>query len=90
MRIVPLIVAILFFSASAFAGDIREFDIKTIERLGNELTRVSQTRDRGASTPVKKLARKTAVAALKGRLFDIRYDYVVLDVYNDSALNRHA
>ena len=38
MRIVPLIVAILFFSTAAFAGDIREFDIKTIERLNNALT----------------------------------------------------
>jgi len=79
MRIVPLIVAILLFSATAFAGEIREFDIKTIERLGNELTQVSQTRDQGASSPVKKLARKTAIAALNGRLFNIRYDYVVLD-----------
>lgn len=79
MRIVPLIVAILLFPIAAFAADIREFDIKTIERLGNELTQVSQMRDRGASTPVKKLARKTAIAALKGRLFNIRYDYVVID-----------
>ena len=68
MRTVPPILAILFLSAGAFAGDIREFDIKTIERLGNELTRVSQTRDRGANTPVKKLARKTAVAALNGKV----------------------
>jgi len=65
--------------ASAFAGEIREFDVKTIERLGNELTRVSQTPDRGATTPDRKRAKQTAIAALKGKLFDIHYDYVVLD-----------
>ena len=65
--------------ASTFAGGIREFDIKTTERLGAELTRVSQTRDKGATTPERKRAKQTAIAALKGKLFDIRYDYVVLD-----------
>jgi hypothetical protein len=79
MRVVRLIVAILFFSAAAFAGEIREFDLKTIERLGNELTRVSQQSDRGATNLVRKRAKQTAVAALKGKLFNIRYDYVVLD-----------
>src|ERR1700682_1036867 len=79
MRIVPLIVAIVFLSAAAFAAEIREFDLKTIERLGNELTRVSQTSERGATNPVRKRARQTAIAALRGRLFNIRYDYVVLD-----------
>jgi hypothetical protein len=79
VRTVSLIVVTLFFSSAALAAGIREFDIKTIERLGNELTQVSQTHDRGASTPAKKRARKIAIAALKGRLFDIRYDYVVLD-----------
>src|SRR5438309_6468024 len=79
MRIVPLAAAILFFSAAAFAGEIREFDLKTIERLGNELTRVSQQPDRGATSVVRKRARQTAVVALKGKLFNIRYEYVVLD-----------
>ncbi|HEV2045679.1 MAG TPA: hypothetical protein VGQ95_03685 [Chthoniobacterales bacterium] len=79
MRSPPLIIAILFFSVAAFAGEIREFDIKTIERLGNELMRVCQQSDRGATNPVRKRAKQTAVAALKGKLFDIRYDYVVLD-----------
>ncbi len=79
MRIACLVAVTLLFSAAAFAAEIREFDIKTIERLGNELTRVSQTPDRGATTPVRKRARQTAIAALKGRLFDIRYDYVVLN-----------
>jgi hypothetical protein len=79
MRSVPFSIVILFLVRTASAGEIREFDLKTIERLGNELTRVSQTRDRGATTPVHKRAKQTAMAALKGKLFDIHYDYVVLD-----------
>ncbi|MEY2485619.1 MAG: hypothetical protein QOH39_1267 [Verrucomicrobiota bacterium] len=79
MRFTPLILAILSCTSSTFAGDIREFDLKTIERLGNELTRVSQTPDRGATSPVRKRAQQTAKAALQGKLFNIRYDYVVLD-----------
>jgi len=62
-----------------FAGEIREFDLRTIERLGNELTRVTQTRDKGATTPVRTHARDTAMAALKGKLFDARYQYIVLN-----------
>ena len=69
----------IFGVSAVFAGEIREFDIKTLERLGNELTRVSQTSDRGATTPAKKNAVQTAKTALKGKLFDIHYDYVVLD-----------
>lgn len=70
---------LLFFSVSAAcAGQIREFSIPTLERLGNELTRASQSPDRGASDPARKRAKETAVAALKGKLFDTRYDYVVL------------
>src|ERR1700730_17658019 len=79
MRAVPLVVAILFFSATAFAGEIREFDLKTIERLGNELTRVSQTSEKGATTAARKRAKQTAIAALQGKLFNIHYDYVVLN-----------
>ena len=71
-RTVPLILLVLLCAIPAFASEIREFDIKTLERLGNELTRVSQTADR-------KRAKQTAIAALKGKLFDIRYNYVVLD-----------
>src|SRR5437879_13149215 len=62
-----------------FAGEIREFNLRTIERLGNELTRVSQTRDKGATTQVRTHARDTAMAALKGKLFDARYQYIVLN-----------
>jgi len=66
-------------TTSIFASEIREFDLKTIERLGNELTRVSQTSDRGATNSVRKRAVQTAKAAVQGKLFNIRYDYVVLD-----------
>ncbi len=55
MRTVYLILVVLLFNTIAFASEIREFDIKTLEKLGNELTRVSQQPDRGATTPVRKL-----------------------------------
>lgn len=74
-----LIAAMSILPVVAIAGEIREFDLKTIERLGNELTRVSQTRDRGATDPARKRAVQTAKTALRGKLFDIHYDYVVLD-----------
>src|SRR5437870_6199042 len=76
---VPLTLSILLCAIAALASEIREFDTKTLERLGNELTRVSQTPDRGATIPERKRAKQTAIAALKGKLFDIHYDYVVLD-----------
>jgi hypothetical protein len=79
MRIVPLLTAVVLFSASAAAAEIREFDLKALERLGNELIRASQRSDRGATDPVRKQARETAMAALQGKLFDTRYDYVVLN-----------
>lgn len=79
MRIVGLVATIFLSCAIASAGEIREFDIKTIERLGNELTEVSQRADRGATDVVRKRAVRTAKAALQGKLFNIWYDYVVLD-----------
>jgi hypothetical protein len=79
VRLNPLTLSILLCALAASAGEIREFNIKTIERLGNELYQVSQTREKGATTPVRKRARDTAKAALKGRLFNIHYNYVVLD-----------
>ena len=75
--VLTLILAIT--AASTFAGEIREFSVPTLERLGSELTRVSQRSDRGASDAVRKRARETAASALKGKLFDARYDYVVLN-----------
>jgi hypothetical protein len=74
-----LTLSILFFALAAFASEIREFDLKTIERLGAELASVSQTSDRGATTPERKRARETAMAALRGKLYDIHYDYVLLN-----------
>lgn len=79
MRSLPLILLILLCTIPAIASEIREFDLKTIERLGNELTRVSQSSDRGATNPARKRAVQTAKKALQGKLFNIRYDYVVLD-----------
>lgn len=79
MRAVCLIIAILFSVGSTFASEIREFDLKTIERLGSELARVSQRPDRGATNLVRKHAIQTAKTALQGKLFNIRYDFVVLD-----------
>jgi hypothetical protein len=79
MRLVSLLLALLLFSTFAFAAEIREFSVPTLERLGNELTRVSQRPDRGATDPIRKRAKETAAGALKGRLFDAHYDYVVLN-----------
>ena len=78
MGAVPFLLTLLLFAVSAVAADIREFSVPTLERLGNELIRVGQRPDRGASDPVRKRARETAVAALKGKLFNSSYDYVVL------------
>ncbi len=78
MRVVPFLLAILLVSSAADA-QIRQFNLKTIERLGNELTRVSQQPERGATDAVRKRAKQTAMAALSGKLFNIHYDYVVLD-----------
>jgi hypothetical protein len=63
---------------AALAGEIREFNVPTLERLGNELIRVNQLPDRGATDAIRKRAQQTAMAALRGRLFNLRYDYVVL------------
>jgi hypothetical protein len=81
MRTFPLIVvaATTLVVTSVLASEIREFDVKTLQRLGNELARVSQTRDRGATTPERKRARETAIAALRGDVLNIHYEYVVLD-----------
>jgi hypothetical protein len=79
-RPIAIILSILLCAvAPAVASEIREFDLKTTERLGGELARVSQRPDRGATNSVKKRAIQTAKTALQGRLFNIHYDYVVLD-----------
>jgi hypothetical protein len=38
VRLLPLIATILLSAAPAFAGEIREFNVPTLERLGNELS----------------------------------------------------
>jgi hypothetical protein len=79
-KLAHLVVGLLAVHSCLDASEIREFDLKTTQRLGNELVRVSQRADRGFTTPAKKRARDTAIAALQGRLYDqVRYDYVVLD-----------
>lgn len=75
-----VVLLLLSISATlAAGGEIREFSVPTVERLGSELIRVSQRPDRGATDPVRKRARQTAQTALKGRLFDAAYDAVVLN-----------
>lgn len=72
-----LLISAISVSVAA-AGEIREFTVPTLERLGNDLVRTSQRPDRGATDPIRKRARQTAIAALRGKLFNLRYDYVVL------------
>lgn len=80
MRHVAIFLLICGVTATqTFAAEIREFDLKTVERLGNELVRTTQRPDRGATDPVRNRARQTAKAALKNRLFDATYDAVVLN-----------
>ena len=43
------------------------------------MTRASKQPDRGASNAVRKRAPQTAIAALNGKLYNIHYDYVVVD-----------
>jgi hypothetical protein len=75
-----LIVAVLLIACSSvFGNQIREFDLKTVEHLGRELAQLSDTPDKGATTPERRRARDTAIAALKGKLFDIHYAYVVVN-----------
>jgi len=74
--LVPLLICPFF---AAFAGEIREFDLKRVERLGLELDRVSRRPDRGATNDVRKRARQTGIDAVKGRLYKIHYEFVVVD-----------
>jgi hypothetical protein len=79
VRLVPLLLLILIASVSASASQIREFDLGTLQRLGNELVRASQRADRGASDPIRQRALQTAKAAVKKKLFNVNYDAVVLN-----------
>jgi len=80
-RLSLLFTSALLLNASngVIASEIREFDLKTVERLGREMNRVSQRADKGATDVVHKRAQQTAIAALKGRLFRIHYDFLVVD-----------
>ena len=79
MRPVAAFLAVVLLPLGA-RGEIREFDLKTTQRLGNELVSLSKRPDRGFNTPDKKRARETAIAVLRGRLYEeMRYDYVVLN-----------
>ena len=78
MRPLVVLIAIILCSA-AFGSQIREFDVKTVSSLGAQLARLWDTSEKGATSPTRKSARETAVAALEGRLFDIPYKYIVLD-----------
>lgn len=76
MRIVLFSIAVLCSnSITVFGSDIREFDLRTVERLGAELAGVSQSADRGATNAVRKRAKETAIRALQGKLFNAHYDY---------------
>ena len=82
MRSSPLFFAailLLFAKVTVCAGEIREFDLKTTAQLGRELNRVSQRLDKGATDDVRKRAKQTMIEALKGRLFKIHYEYLVVD-----------
>jgi hypothetical protein len=48
VRLVPLIAVIPFSFAAVFAGEIREFDVPTLERLGNELSHRDEIAARAA------------------------------------------
>src|SRR5205823_2660615 len=74
--LVPLLICPFL---AAFAGEIREFDLKRVERLGLELDRVSRRPDRGATNDVRKRARQTGIDAVQGRLYKIHYEFVVVD-----------
>ena len=80
VRAIVLSFVMVACGEAIFAAEIRQFDLRTTERLGNELVRTSKRPDRGATTAVKKRAKETAAAAVRGKLYDgVRYDYVVLD-----------
>src|SRR5437588_4260117 len=71
---------------AAFAAEIREFDLKTTAQLGRELNRVSQRPEKGATSDIRKRARKTGIDAVKNRLFKVGYEYLVIDDPDRSGL----
>jgi hypothetical protein len=53
MRFVPLVITALFSVTSVFAAEIREFDVPTLERLGNELSHRDEIAARAADIAVE-------------------------------------
>ena len=79
MRLVS-IGAALFLGISCLAADeVREFSLRTKERVGHALTVASRRPDQGASDPVRKRARDTAVVALHRKTYTFPYDLLVVD-----------
>ena len=75
-----VLLLLLFLRAPlALAGEIREFDLKTVAKLGREMNRVSQRADKGATNENLKRARQTGIDAVKDRLFKSRYEYLIVD-----------
>src|SRR5438128_1678848 len=64
MRSVPFSIVILFLVRTAFAGEIREFSIPTLERLGNELYRRDAIAARASEVVLKT---QPAARSLKAR-----------------------
>jgi hypothetical protein len=64
MRPVPHVALILFSFSSAFAGEIREFSISTLERLGNEISHRDAIAARASDAVLKT---QPAARALKAR-----------------------
>jgi hypothetical protein len=77
----PLFVSALSLIATdgIVASEIRAFDLKTTAKLGRELNRVSQRRDKGATNDIRKRGRQTGIDAVKSRLFKVGYEYLVVD-----------
>ena len=74
MRAACALTFLLLLKTGIFAaGSIREFDLRTIERLGAQLTNPPPS---DSGVPAR--AKQTALAALNGKLFNVRYTYSVL------------
>lgn len=69
---------LLVATSCVTASEIREFDLQTTAQLGRDLNLVSHRPDKGATNEVQKRAMQTAIEALKGRLFKIHYQYLVV------------
>src|ERR1044071_1961924 len=67
-RLAALLTCFLAAGSLYAASEIREFDLKTVEKLGREMNRISQRANKGATGAVRKRAQRTAIDALKGRL----------------------